>query len=288
MYGLQNRKMARHRFNEQTWSKIYAELKRIPNIHVGNEKKSRNFVEGVHWILRTGAPWRDLPAEFGKWNSVFKRFGRWSDEEIWEQLHHRMIQEPDMEWLLIDSTVVRAHPSAAGAPRQKQEDGEVEPSDQINEIKTDKDIEQAEIRKNQQKQALGKSVGGFSTKIHVVVDALGNPLRLILTGGEAGDAPQAIPLLEGFDFEKVMADRAYDTNQLLLYLEECNGEAVIPSKKNRIIQRKHDKHLYKARHLVECYINKLKQYRRAFSRFDKYAVRYMGFLSLASALIWLK
>ncbi len=87
-----------------------------------------------------------------------------------------------MEWLLIDSTVTRAHPCAAGAP--KKNGGQAE-------------------------QALGKSVGGFSTKIHATVDALGNPLRLLLTGGQKGDATQAIPLLEGFDFAGLMADRAY-------------------------------------------------------------------------------
>ena len=89
-----------------------------------------------------------------------------------------------MEWLLLDSTVVRAHPCAAGAPKEKG---------------------------GQEEQALGRSVGGFSSKIHVTVDALGNPLRLLLTGGQRADSGsllgQAIALLEGFDFEAVLAER---------------------------------------------------------------------------------
>lgn len=142
----------------------------------------------------------------------------------------------------------------------------------------------------QENQALGKSVGGFSSKIHVVVDALGNPLHLILTAGQRGDAPQAIPLLEGFDLEKVLvlADRGYDADAIIDYILSQHGEAVIPSKRNRLEQREIDKDIYNARHLVECFINKIKQYRRIFSRFDKYASRYMSFLSFASALIWLR
>jgi transposase len=211
--------------------------------------------------MRTGAQWRDVPDEFGKWNTIFKRFARWSDKGIWGKLHEHFIEEPDMEWLLIDSTVTRAHPCAAGAP--KKNGGQAE-------------------------QALGRSVGGFSTKIHAAVDALGNPLRLLLTGGQRGDATQAIPLLEGFDFSGVMADRGYDANNILDFIAQNDAEAVIPAKKNRIVQREIDWHTYKDRHLVECFMNKIKQYRRIFSRFEKYASRYMSFLSFASALIWLR
>lgn len=253
--------MIRHRLDDTKWSKVYACLKVTPGIYTGNEEKSRQFIDAVHWVMRTGAQWRDLPSELGKWNTVFKRFARWSDKHVWEKLHQQLIEEPDMEWLLIDSTVVRAHPCAAGAPQKKG---------------------------GQAKQALGKSVGGFSTKIHATVDALGNPLRLLLTGGQRGDATQAIALLEGFDFAGVMADRGYDADDILDFIARNDAEAVIPAKKNRIVQRDTDWHTYKDRHLVECFMNKIKQYRRIFSRFEKYASRYMSFLSFASALIWLR
>ena len=140
----------------------------------------------------------------------------------------------------------------------------------------------------QSQQALGRSRGGFSTKIHVNVDALGNPLRFVLTGGQRHDFSQAEALLMDFIFERVIADRAYDADAFLDWIAGLGAEAVIPPRKNRKQQRPYDAHLYKERHLVECFINKLKQFRRLFSRFDKLATRFLGFLSLAAALIWLR
>ena len=146
------------------------------------------------------------------------------------------------------------------------------------------------IEKNgsQSKQALGRSRGGFSTKIHVLVDALGNPLRFILTGGQRNDSTQAEALLESYRAEHVIADRGYDTNAFLEIIAASDAEAVIPPKKNRTVQRTYDEHLYKERHLVECFINKIKWYRRIFTRYDKLARRFAAFLHIAGALVWLR
>ena len=138
-------------------------------------------------------------------------------------------------------------------------------------------------------QALGRSKGGFSCKIHVVVDALGNPLDFLLTGGEAGDNPQAIPLLVDIETQQVLADRGYDADDTLEYIEKQMGAvANIPPKKNRIVQRDCDYYEYKERHLVECFIGKIKYFRRVFSRFDKYAKKFLSFIHFASVFIWLK
>jgi transposase len=141
---------------------------------------------------------------------------------------------------------------------------------------------------DQSEQALGRSRGGFSTKIHILVDALGNPLRFLLTGGQRHDYTQAAALLESYQFEHAIADRAYDVNALLETIADSGAEAVIPPKKNRTEQRDYDRHLYKERHLVECFINKIKWYRRIFTRYDKLARRFTAFLHLAGALIWLR
>ena len=137
-------------------------------------------------------------------------------------------------------------------------------------------------------QALGRSRGGFSTKIHISVDALGNPLRLILTAGQSHDSTQAEALIAGYDFERLIADKSYDVAALLQIIAAAGAEAVIPPRANRKAQRDYDEHLYKERHVVECFINKIKHYRRIFSRFEKLAKRYLSFLSFASALIWLR
>lgn len=146
----------------------------------------------------------------------------------------------------------------------------------------------AKKRGGQAAQALGRSRGGFSTKIHLAVDALGNPLRFILTGGECNDSPQAAGLIAEFEPRALIADKAYDSDDLIKGVTAKGIEAVIPPRKNRREQREYDRHLYRERHLIECFINKIKHYRRVFSRFEKLSKNYLGFLSFVSALIWLR
>jgi transposase len=140
----------------------------------------------------------------------------------------------------------------------------------------------------QAEQALGRSRGGFSTKIHVLVDGLGNPLRFLLTAGQRHDVTQADALLDAFPFEAVIADTGYDANWLLDLLAARGALAVIPPRANRTEPHEYDRHLYKERHLVECFINKIKWYRRIFTRFEKLAQRYAAFLHFVGALIWLR
>ena len=140
----------------------------------------------------------------------------------------------------------------------------------------------------QAQQALGRSRGGFSTKIHVSVDALGNPLCFTLTGGQQHDSTQSASLTIGFECEYVIADRSYDADDFIQLIIDIGALPVIPPRKNRTKQREYDEHLYKERHLVECFIGRFKHYRRLFSRFEKLACRFLAFLSLAATLIWLR
>lgn len=137
-------------------------------------------------------------------------------------------------------------------------------------------------------QSLGRSRGGFSTKIHLATDALGNALRFILTGGERHDITQAEQLIENFAADYVIADKGYDSEAFILKLKEQNSEAVIPSRSHHKEQRVIDNHLYKERHLIENQIGKLKHFRRVFSRFDKLAKNYLSFIYLASTVVWLR
>jgi transposase len=120
------------------------------------------------------------------------------------------------------------------------------------------------------------------------VDALGNPLRFILTGGERHESPHAPALIAGYSMEVLIGDKGYDSADFIKALLAAGVEAVIPPRVNRTEQREYDKHLYRERHLVECFINKVKHYRRVFSRFEKLSKNYLGFLSFVSALVWLR
>jgi transposase len=137
-------------------------------------------------------------------------------------------------------------------------------------------------------QSLGRSRGGFSTKIHLATDALGNALRFILTGGERNDITQAQALVNDLVADYVIADKGYDAAPFVMKLKERNLEVVIPSRRNRKEQREIDTHLYKERHLIENQIGKLKHFRRVFSRFDKLAKNYLSFIYFASTVIWLR
>jgi transposase len=137
-------------------------------------------------------------------------------------------------------------------------------------------------------QALGRSRGGFSTKIHVLVDGLGNPLRVRLTAGQCHDSPHAAALLEGLTFERVIADRGYAGQPVIEVVLASGAEVVIPPHPRAKEQRDYDRWWYRERHLVECFFNKLKHFRRVFSRFDKLARRYLGFVQFTSVLIWLR
>lgn len=104
----------RHAISDADWDRIKDLLPGRPGQHGGVARDNRLFIDAVLWIGKTGAPWRDLPERFGDWNTVWKRFDRWSKKGIWRQVFETL-QDPDLEWLILDSTIVRAHQHAAGA-----------------------------------------------------------------------------------------------------------------------------------------------------------------------------
>jgi transposase len=102
---------------DEQWARMAPHLIGDERTRGSSGRDNRMFVEAVLWIVRTGSPWRDLPDVFGPWNSVFRRFSRWSQKRVWWRLFEAMADDPDFEYLIMDATIVRAHQHAAGAKR---------------------------------------------------------------------------------------------------------------------------------------------------------------------------
>ncbi len=173
---------------------------------MGNEARCLAFLNAVVWILRSGTQWRLLPESHAHWNSLFKRFSRWCDKGVWNEIHARCVDQTDPQAVFIDSTVIQVHACAAGGCPWICAENE----------------------------ALGRSHGGFGTKIHAVTDAPGNPLDFILTGGQASDIGQAEALLQltPEDAQALAADKGYGSDKFVAALETREMEAIIPPRIN--------------------------------------------------------
>lgn len=202
-----------------------------------------------------------MPEHFGAWNSLFQRYNRWSKAGVWERMFRALSGDPDFEYVMIDSTIIRTHQHSAGAKGG-----------------------------NREQEAIGRSKGGLTTKIHATCDALGNPTGFHLTPGQAHDLQGADALLPSLlaDMKALLADKAYDARERVLdLLEKAGVQGVIPPKSNRTEQWEYDEDMYKIRHLIENFFAKLKQYHAIATRYDKRASAFLGAIYLAASVIWL-
>lgn len=139
-----------------------------------------------------------------------------------------------------------------------------------------------------QEQGLGRSKGGFSSKLHAACDALGNPIRFFVTAGQRSDYIKALDLIEGQSMSALIADKGYDANYMVEAAKFVEAQAVIPPRSQRKTPRDYDQELYKERNLIERMFNKLKHFRRVATRYDKLDVAYLAFAFLAGIYLWLK
>ncbi|MBV8575411.1 MAG: IS5 family transposase [Acetobacteraceae bacterium] len=250
--------MRRYGLRDEQWDRIKDLLPGREGSVGVTAADNRLFVEAVLYRYRAGIPWRDLPERFGDWKNIHRRFSRWAKSGVWKRVFQHLAADADNEYAMIDSTIVRAHQHSAGAKKAAED------------------------------QAIGRSRGGLSTKIHAVVDALGNPVGFHLTGGEAHDLVGADHLLPDLQADVLIGDKAFDADERVIEpLAAAGKTAVIPSKVNRRVPRKFDRHLYKARHLIENFFAKLKQFRAIATRYDKTARNFLAAIHLAAAAIWL-
>ena len=146
-------------------------------------------------------------------------------------------------------------------------------------------MQQGKKKCRQGNEALGRSRGGNSTKVHISVDALGNPRRVILTAGQVHDVQVGPALIEGEDTETVIADKAYDSDEFIVFIEQMGAVAVIPPRANRKEQRNYDENLYADRNKIERFINRVKHYRRLATRYEKTSRNYLAFWQVACCVI---
>jgi transposase len=251
----------------------------------------RPVLDGIFWLLRTGAPWRDLPECYGPWERVYQRFHRWVKEGLWQRivdtLQGKARREEAIDWEVgaIDSSVIPAHKAAAGAPRGEGE-------------------ERLSPEESREKQALGKSQGGLSTKLHILVEGQGKPMVVELLPGQCHEAPHTLALINTVQvkgkvgrprqrFGALAADKAYDGEPLRAELRRLHIRPVIahrhlPDGSYPARARFFDKEVYRRRNVVERMIGRLKEFRRIATRYEKLVRNFMGMILLGFIRIWMK
>jgi transposase len=246
----------RYELTDYEWTAIKPML---PNKPRGVPRANdRRVLNGIFWVLRSGAPWRDLPNAFGPYTTCYNRFVRWGRAGVWARIMNALAGAHDTAVQMIDTSIVRVHQHGACIMRNRQ-------------------------------QSMGRSRGGLTSKIHAVVDTNGLPVRLALTAGEAHDNRLAGKLLSRLTSETMLlADRGYDADWIRVLAAKKGAWANIPPRCNRKEPICFSPYLYRARNLVERFFNKIKHCRRVATRYDKLAANYLAFVQLASIRLWLR
>ena len=223
-------------------------------------EQNRSIINGILWRLRCGAPWRDVPPKYGSWNTIYRRFRRWSEAGVWE-----IVAVTLAEIMADTGHYTSTAPPFAPTSRQRAERG-------------------ACLR------ALGRSRGGFTSKLHCLADALGRSLAFYLTGGAAADckAYDALIVLPERTPDALLADKGYDANAIRADLTKRKIEAVTPGRSNRRVKIEYDRTLYEQRNRIERMFGHLKINRAIATRYDQLASSFLGMVHLATARYWLK
>ena len=239
-----------------------------PNRRRGGQwKDHRLMIDGILWALSDGGRWRNVPADFGPWQSVYDRFRRWTRRGLWDKILRRLqarrMNAGDIDFSLfcIDGTVVRGHQSAAGAAATRPPG---EPAD----------------------HALGRSQGGFGTKPHLICDGAGTPLAAAVGPGQEHETQRAIPLLEEAAAwpqppAKVAGDKGYSAGWLRDWLREQGIQPVIAHRRNETRPARFPRKVYRRRNVIERCVGSLKWFRRVATRYEKLATHYLAMVTIA-------
>ena len=292
--------MGRGDLSDTEWARLEPHLPK--NVGRGGRWKShRRVINGVLFRQRTGIPWRDLPTRFGKWKTVHDRHRRWSADGTWDRILRAVQADADAEgrvdWTMVsvDSTSCRAHQHAAGArtraarlPKPRSRPAH-----------------------HREDEALGRSRGGLTTKIHLASEGGRRPLAFVITPGQWGDALQLIPVLDRIRVPRqggghprtrpdhLGGDKAYSSRRNRRYLRRRQIKHTIPERRDQRANRQRrgsaggrptgfDSTMYRRRNEVERTINSLKGFRAVATRFDKRAYVFHGTVTVAAVRLWLR
>jgi transposase len=245
----------------------------------------RTVVNGILWILRTGAPWRDLPQRYGRWNSVYTRFKRWRRDGTWTRIFSALLDERDDQGRLdhdlwcIDGTVVRAARCAGGARRHNRRHPRLDEGSQTQQDEPED-------------HALGYSRGGFSTKIHLLCDSRGTVLGIHVTPGQQHESRAFESTMQRVYLprrrgrrrwpRRLAGDKGYSYPRIWRWLGHRRIGRVIPTRKDQPRAADFDKGAYRNRNIIERVVGWSKECRRLLTRFEKLAVNYVAFWIIAS------
>src|ERR1700722_2746375 len=238
----------------------YERIKDSLPVQRGNVRLTNlQVLNAILYVAEQGCKWRGLPKRFGRWHTIYTRMNRWAKngvlDRVLEQLQLEQIVRINIEAFSLDSTSVKVHPDGTGA-----------------------------LKKNGP-QAIGKSRGGWNTKIHLVAADARTVITFALSPGHAHDAPHGRALLEELgpmpDGLPLLMDRAYEGSETRQLVLDLGMIPVVPPKSNRLHPWDYDRALYKKRNEIERLFRRLKGFRRIFSRFEKLDVVFLAFLCFA-------
>lgn len=216
------------------------------------------MLEGMLYILRTGAPWRDLPEVFGNWSSVYSRWRRWGACGLWEKILSILGRGARGTTRFIDSTHIKVHQHGSGPVGGQEAHG------------------------------IGRTKGGLNTKITALVDSLGRAVSLSLHCGTRND----VKIIEGHICKlrgrTLIADKGFDSDHVRELISKAGGTHCIPRRRCCGGTRPFSRRLYRRRHRVENFFCRIKRHCRVSTRYEKLATTFLAFVQLATIIDWLK
>jgi transposase len=205
----------------------------------------------ILFVLSEGCTWRGINQPDANWNSVYRYYRRWCRDGVWKALWEVVAPALQTKAVYIDATHIKVHRCGLN-PAGGRED-----------------------------QSIGKTKGGWNTKLHVAVDRGGVPRSFLLSPGNEADISHAVTVLQDIVTAKVVADKGYDSDELRTWLYERDITPCIPPKSNRIDPLPYNRASYRKRHLVENFFAAIKTFRRVATRYDKLGETFLGWVMLA-------